>query len=169
VRPVGISPRWNHSHAHTCQLKCISLTGLTQRASHSFIAKLINWASTKAKEVILFPRQGATILPCQLSLFGFTMSLPSRESSPAADDKQMFEVDARPHSPHVEGTDVKPKSPEDRQAALQAARKIDPGVNPWSVRAMHFYLIVLCVFCCSGDNGFDGTVMSGINAMSQYQ
>lgn len=95
------------------------------------------------------------------------MSLPSRESSP--DNKDKLKGNITPYSPNIEGSQIKPKSPEERQAALQAALKIDPGVNPWSVRAIHFYLIVLCVFCCSGDNGFDGTVMSGINAMSQYQ
>ncbi|KIY45579.1 general substrate transporter [Fistulina hepatica ATCC 64428] len=31
------------------------------------------------------------------------------------------------------------------------------------------YLIALISCCCSGGNGFDGTVMSGVNAMSQYQ
>ncbi|THU93494.1 general substrate transporter [Dendrothele bispora CBS 962.96] len=31
------------------------------------------------------------------------------------------------------------------------------------------YLVTLVVCCCSGDSGFDGTVMSGINAMKQYQ
>ncbi|KAF8583119.1 general substrate transporter [Ramaria rubella] len=67
------------------------------------------------------------------------------------------------------GRQFKPKSPQERQAALQAALKLDPGVRPYSVRALYFYLVVLCVFCCSGDNGFDGTVMSGINAMAQYQ
>ncbi|KAF8516839.1 general substrate transporter [Hysterangium stoloniferum] len=58
---------------------------------------------------------------------------------------------------------------EDRQIALKAALEVDPGVSTWSARAAYFYLVILCVFCCSGDNGFDGTVMSGINAMAQYQ
>ncbi|TFY81912.1 hypothetical protein EWM64_g2102 [Hericium alpestre] len=31
------------------------------------------------------------------------------------------------------------------------------------------YLIVLCICCCSGDSGFDGTVMGGVNSMAQYQ
>ena len=97
------------------------------------------------------------------------MSLPSRGSSPAANEENDFKGDIAPLAQDHEGLHVKPKSPEERQIALQAALEIDPGVNAWSVRAMYFYLIVLCVFCCSGDNGFDGTVMSGINAMKQYQ
>ncbi|KAF9478188.1 general substrate transporter [Pholiota conissans] len=31
------------------------------------------------------------------------------------------------------------------------------------------YLVTLVVCCCSGDSGFDGTVMGGINSMVQYQ
>jgi len=62
-----------------------------------------------------------------------------------------------------------PKSPEERQAALKEALAVDPGVSPWSIRAWYFYFVVLIVFCCSGDNGYDATVMSGINSMTQYQ
>ncbi|KAF9013519.1 general substrate transporter [Cyathus striatus] len=31
------------------------------------------------------------------------------------------------------------------------------------------YLVTLVACCCSGDSGFDGTVMGGINSMIQYQ
>ncbi|TDL26903.1 general substrate transporter [Rickenella mellea] len=61
------------------------------------------------------------------------------------------------------------RSPEERQAALNAALAIDPGVNGLSWRAFQLYLIALVVCFCSGDNGFDGTVMGGINSMKQYQ
>ncbi|EJD50722.1 general substrate transporter [Auricularia subglabra TFB-10046 SS5] len=63
----------------------------------------------------------------------------------------------------------KVRTPEERQAQLLAATAADPGLTPWTARAVKFYLIVLCITCCSGDSGFDGTVMSGINAMKQYQ
>jgi len=92
------------------------------------------------------------------------MSAASRSSSPGSPAKE----DLNDKLSFPDGR-RKPKSPEERQAALKAALKVDPGVNAWSIRAFYFYLVVLCVFCCSGDNGFDGTVMSGINAMSQYQ
>ena len=97
------------------------------------------------------------------------MSIPSLGSSPLSNKDSDLKVDIMTTVQHHEEHRFKPKSPEERQIALQAALKVDPGVNAWNVRAMHFYLIVLCVFCCSGDNGFDGTVMSGINAMTQYQ
>ncbi|KAI0031392.1 general substrate transporter [Vararia minispora EC-137] len=68
--------------------------------------------------------------------------------------------------PYIERTRT---SPEEQQAKLDAALQIDPGLQAWTIRAVQFYLIVLCACCCSGDSGFDGTVMGGINAMKQYQ
>ncbi|KAF6757384.1 general substrate transporter [Ephemerocybe angulata] len=62
-----------------------------------------------------------------------------------------------------------PKSPEERLAALQEALKVDPGPKPGGWAAIQLYLITLVVCCCSGDSGFDGTVMGGINSMHQYQ
>ncbi|KAI0320169.1 general substrate transporter [Amylostereum chailletii] len=59
--------------------------------------------------------------------------------------------------------------PEAKQAALAQALAVDPGLTPWSWRAVQFYLFVLCACFCSGDTGFDGTVMGGVNAMAQYQ
>ncbi|KAF5369432.1 hypothetical protein D9758_002669 [Tetrapyrgos nigripes] len=61
------------------------------------------------------------------------------------------------------------KSLEERQKALDDALAIDPGVGVWSLPAIQMYLVTLVVCCCSGDSGFDGTVMGGINAMEQYQ
>ncbi|RSH89841.1 hypothetical protein EHS25_001827 [Saitozyma podzolica] len=58
---------------------------------------------------------------------------------------------------------------EDRAAALRLAQQADPGLEPFSWRMFTFTLIVLVCCMCSGDNGFDGTVMSSINSMSQYQ
>ena len=97
------------------------------------------------------------------------MSTPSRGSSPALNKGTNHKEDIAPLAAYHGDLRVKIKSPEERQLALQAALKIDPGVDAWSVRAMYFYLIVMCVFCCSGDIGFDGTVMSGINTMTQYR
>ncbi|KAF9046721.1 general substrate transporter [Panaeolus papilionaceus] len=60
-------------------------------------------------------------------------------------------------------------TPLERQLALKNALKVDPGVGRWSWAAFQMYLITLVICCCSGDSGFDGTVMGGINAMVQYQ
>lgn len=97
------------------------------------------------------------------------MSLVSRGPSSVTNEETDSKEDSVSHVQNLEALRLKPKSPEERQLSLQAALKIDPGVNAWSVRAMYFYLVVLCAFCCSGDNGFDATVMSGINTMAQYQ
>ncbi|KAL0961054.1 hypothetical protein HGRIS_006042 [Hohenbuehelia grisea] len=71
---------------------------------------------------------------------------------------------------HAPVNDLKPpKTPLERQQALQAALKVDPGVGRWSLRAFQMYLVTLVICCCSGDSGFDGTVMGGINSMTQYQ
>ncbi|KAI0044397.1 general substrate transporter [Auriscalpium vulgare] len=60
-------------------------------------------------------------------------------------------------------------TPKEKQEALAQALAVDPGVKPTSWAAFHLYLIVLCACCCSGDSGFDGTVMGGVNSMKQYQ
>ncbi len=42
---------------------------------------------------------------------------------------------------------------EDRQAALELARQIDPGPPILSMRYFGFVLTCLCTCMCSGDNG----------------
>ncbi|KAF8955286.1 general substrate transporter [Flammula alnicola] len=62
-----------------------------------------------------------------------------------------------------------PQTPMENQIALQKALEMDPGVSRFSWAAIQMYLVTLVVCCCSGDSGFDGTVMGGINSMVQYQ
>ncbi|CEL62486.1 Lactose permease OS=Kluyveromyces lactis (strain ATCC 8585 / CBS 2359 / DSM 70799 / NBRC 1267 / NRRL Y-1140 / WM37) GN=LAC12 PE=3 SV=1 [Rhizoctonia solani AG-1 IB] len=72
----------------------------------------------------------------------------------------------------AEHYDAKPQAPTsaaERQERMAAALAIDPGHKTWSWRGIQSILITLCVCCCSGDSGFDGTVMGGINTMNQYQ
>ncbi|KAF8713259.1 General substrate transporter, partial [Rhizoctonia solani] len=57
----------------------------------------------------------------------------------------------------------------ERQERMAAALAADPGHKTWSWRGIQTILITLCVCCCSEDAGLDGAVMSGINAMKQYQ
>jgi len=58
---------------------------------------------------------------------------------------------------------------EDRMTALSIAQDIDPGPswNSWRMACFTGYALVTCM--CSGDNGFDGTVMSSVNSMLQWQ
>lgn len=60
-------------------------------------------------------------------------------------------------------------SGEERAAALRIAQVADPGPPMASYRTFVFTMIVLVVCMCSGDNGFDGTVMSSINSMTQVR
>ena len=56
-----------------------------------------------------------------------------------------------------------------RQVQLEKALAVDPGVSTFSKAAIQMYLVTLVACCCSGDSGFDSTVMGGINSMWQYQ
>ncbi|EJU06504.1 general substrate transporter [Dacryopinax primogenitus] len=57
----------------------------------------------------------------------------------------------------------------EKQEALRLAEMADPGIETFSYRGFILALYVLCVCCCSGDNGMDPTVMSAINSMTQFQ
>lgn len=57
---------------------------------------------------------------------------------------------------------------EDRAVALKLAQDADPGPPAASWRMVKFTLMVLVVCMCSGDSGFDGTVMSAVNSMPRY-
>ncbi|KDR82784.1 hypothetical protein GALMADRAFT_151830 [Galerina marginata CBS 339.88] len=76
------------------------------------------------------------------------------------------DLDEKHRAEHFE---VIPQTPMEKQIALQAALKIDPGVKRFSWAAIQMYLVTFVICCCSGDSGFDGTVMGGINSMKQYQ
>jgi hypothetical protein len=60
-------------------------------------------------------------------------------------------------------------SPEERAAALKLAQEIDPGPSIWSLRYLQFIFSLLVVIVCSCDNGFDSTIMSSVNSMTQFQ
>lgn len=79
------------------------------------------------------------------------------------------------HRDRQDSLDKNPSTPEltnphtERAVALAMARAADPGPKAFSARSFHLLFIVLVVCMCSGDNGFDGTVMGGINSMLQFQ
>ncbi|PPQ80982.1 hypothetical protein CVT25_015135 [Psilocybe cyanescens] len=85
------------------------------------------------------------------------------------------DLDAKQEIEHVNhyhekaSPSIGPQTPMEKQLALQAALKVDPGVARFSWAAIQMYLVTLVICCCSGDSGFDGTVMGGINSMVQYQ
>ncbi|KAH7100776.1 general substrate transporter [Auriculariales sp. MPI-PUGE-AT-0066] len=87
----------------------------------------------------------------------------SRRSSDIKEDVKVLE-----HASPI-GRSTHEKTMEEMQAQLAAARAVDPGPKAGSWRFIYFHLVFLVIACCSGDSGFDSTVMSGINAMKQYQ
>lgn len=69
----------------------------------------------------------------------------------------------------VKHLDVAPGEGEDERAvALRLARAADPGPSVLSRRGIQFVLSALVVCACSGDTGFDGTIMSAVNSMDQF-
>ena len=73
------------------------------------------------------------------------------------------------HDELKEGVDhVQNLTMEDRAVALKLAQDADPGPPAASWRMVKFTLMVLVVCMCSGDSGFDGTVMSSVNSMPLY-
>lgn len=60
-------------------------------------------------------------------------------------------------------------SPEERQAAMQIARSVDPGPAAFSSRNLRFIASLIVVIMCSCDTGFDTTIMSSVNSMTQFQ
>ncbi|KAJ7056462.1 general substrate transporter [Mycena amicta] len=86
----------------------------------------------------------------------------SRSSSDKEDISRTEDVKDRP------GMTVEERALQ-RQIQLEKALQVDPGPSVWSWVAVQMYLITLVACCCSGDSGFDGTVMGGINSMKQYQ
>lgn len=57
---------------------------------------------------------------------------------------------------------------DERAVALRLARAADPGPSVWSPRGIQFVLCALVVCACSGDTGFDGTIMGAVNSMDQF-
>lgn len=60
-------------------------------------------------------------------------------------------------------------SAEERTAAFQLARSIDPGPATFSMRYLTFFLSCFVAIVCSCDTGFDTTIMSSVNSMTQFQ
>lgn len=59
-------------------------------------------------------------------------------------------------------------SEEERALAMRLARQHDPGPDRFSKRWWLFIAYALIVIQNSNDNGFDGSIMSSVNSMSQY-
>lgn len=60
-------------------------------------------------------------------------------------------------------------SPEERATALKLAYEADPGPDVLSYRYLCFFLTCFVVIVNSCDTGFDTTIMSSVNSMTQFQ
>jgi len=60
-------------------------------------------------------------------------------------------------------------SPEERAAAMRLAHEADPGPAFFSWRYFKFFMSLFVVIVCSCDTGFDTTIMSSVNSMTQFQ
>lgn len=58
---------------------------------------------------------------------------------------------------------------EDRATALKLAYEADPGPSTLSYRYLCFFLTCFVVIVNSCDTGFDTTIMSSVNSMTQFQ
>jgi len=58
---------------------------------------------------------------------------------------------------------------EEKAAAIKLANEADPGPPITSWRYFKFLVTAFLVILNSGDNGFDGTVMSSVNSMETFQ
>ncbi|RSH76900.1 uncharacterized protein EHS24_003835 [Apiotrichum porosum] len=43
------------------------------------------------------------------------------------------------------------------------------AIRPWSSSSLHLYVSILCALCCAYANGYDGSLMTAINAMPFWQ
>lgn len=57
---------------------------------------------------------------------------------------------------------------EERSTALRLANELDPGPKLFSWRHVKFLLTALVVILNSGDSGYDPTIMSSVNSMTQF-
>lgn len=57
----------------------------------------------------------------------------------------------------------------DPDAAVQLAHDEDETLySPWSLSMLRLYLVLSCAYLCGCLNGFDGSLMGGLNGMSSY-
>jgi len=54
--------------------------------------------------------------------------------------------------------------------AVQLAHDVDDTVySPWTPRLFRLYLVLFVAYACGCLNGFDGSLMGGLNGMVAYQ
>ncbi len=58
----------------------------------------------------------------------------------------------------------------DVDAVLNLAVRVEErSYSPWSKSLLRLYLVLFCAYLCGCLNGYDGSLMGGLNGMSAYQ
>lgn len=58
----------------------------------------------------------------------------------------------------------------DTDVAVQLAHDVDDTkYSPWSPRMFRLYLVLSLSYLCGCLNGYDGSLMGGLNGMTSYQ
>ncbi|KAI9633105.1 general substrate transporter [Dioszegia hungarica] len=83
-------------------------------------------------------------------------------------DKEKEETEISQHVA-LEDMHLVHMSMEERTAAFALARELDPGPPVFSWRYLNFFMSIVVVLVCSCDSGFDSTIMSSVNSMTQFQ
>ena len=54
--------------------------------------------------------------------------------------------------------------------AVQLAQDVEETkYSPWTLSMFRLYLVLACAYLCGCLNGYDGSLMGGLNGMSAYQ
>jgi hypothetical protein len=58
----------------------------------------------------------------------------------------------------------------DTSTAVQLAHDVDNNVySPWTPAMFRLYMILIIAYLCGCLNGYDGSLMGGLNGMTSYQ
>jgi len=58
----------------------------------------------------------------------------------------------------------------DTDVAVQLAHDVDETeYSPWTPRLLRLYLVLFIAYACGCLNGYDGSLMGGLNGMTAYQ
>lgn len=73
---------------------------------------------------------------------------------------------------HHAGTYHDEKTPDDKSThdAQQLATDVETeAYSPWTGQMIRLYLVLIVAYLCGCLNGYDGSLMGGLNGMSSYQ
>lgn len=101
----------------------------------------------------------------------FSFHSSARATSPSQLKRIMGAASIHSHDKHEEKHEetTTVDLADERAYALRMARAADPGPRFASLAFMHYLFIALIACSVSGDVGFDGTIISSVNSMVQFQ